>query len=288
MPDRGRCALCLSESDLRLSHVVPSFFGAYLKETSATGYLRAAGSPNVRIQDLVKARLLCDQCEGRFAVWEGEFKQKAFYAVQNDGFRGLEYGDWLLLFLVSVNWRVLVNEVADGLLRENPRFSNAVESALENWRLFLLGKRKQPQSEHHLFIFAGLPESMPAGSHPKSLDYIYRAVDATSGFSKRGLFIYTKALRSMLFSPIVPSSPRGWMNTRVHAGCGRMVSPQKISMPGFGEFINSRIAACFGHSLSRKQLVKIGEVIFSNPDRALASESYKVHVAGRGLINKKD
>jgi hypothetical protein len=287
MSDEGICALCQQKSELRLSHIVPSFFGTYLKETSATGYLRGAGAPNLRVQDLVKRRLLCDRCEGRFAVWEGQFKEKAFKAVQNDGFRELEYGDWLLLFLVSVSWRVLISEVADGLVRRNPQFSKAIEAARESWRLFLLGERKQPRSEHHLFIFAGLPQSVPADYHPKSLDYIYRAVDATSGFAKRVLFIYTKALRSMFFSPIVPSSPGGWTNTRVHAGFGRMVSPQKIAMPGFGGFINSRVAACFGHSLSDKQIAKIADVMVTNPDRALASESYKVHLAGRSLINKK-
>jgi hypothetical protein len=279
----GICALCQSKAELRLSHIVSSFFGAYLKETSATGHLRSADTPNLRVQDLRKERLLCDACEERLSVWEGEYKEKAFKLLQDDNFRGLEYGAWLLPFLVSISWRVLAAEQKE-LITRRPKFRGVVERTLQNWRLFLLGERSQPQSEHHLFVFAGIPQSMPPDSHERSLDYVYRAVDATTAVGNRGIFVYTKALRSLIFSPIVPSTPSGWENTRVHAGQGRLVSPQKIAMRGFGAFFNSRIELAFGRPLSGKQLTKIEEAMVQNPDRALASESYKVRVASRKLI----
>src|SRR6266568_3733391 len=102
--------------------------------------------------------------------------------------------------------------------------------------MFLLGERKQPGSIHHLFLFAGVPESISGPWHGKSLHYVLRSVDATTGGNKQTLFVYTKAIRSLMFSPIVPASPHGWVNTRVHAG--KIVSPQKIAMPGFGDFFN--------------------------------------------------
>ena len=272
---------------MRLSHIVPSFFGAYLKETSATGHLRSADVPNLRVQDLRKERLLCDSCEGRFAVWEREYKEKAFNSLQADNFTGLEYGDWLLPFLVSLSWRVLVTE-GKALVGSRPEFSVIVQRTLESWRLFLLGKRSQPKSEHHLFVFAGIPETVPPDSHERSLDYMYRAVDATTAFGNRGgLFVYTKALRSLVFSPIVPSSPSGWENTRVHARQGRLVFPEKIAMRGFGDFFNSRIELAFGRPISGKQLEKIEEAMVRNPERALTSESYKVRVASRELIPRR-
>ncbi len=284
MPHLGTCALCRKEAELRLSHIIPSFFGAYLKETSATGHLRSAYSPNLRVQDLRKERLLCDNCERLFSVWEGEYKGKAFSSLQSDNFTGLEYGDWLLPFLVSLSWRVLVTE-GEALVAGRPEFSVVIGRTLENWRLFLLGERSQPKSEHHLFVFAGIPETVPPDSHERSLDYMYRAVDATTAFGNRGgLFVYTKALRSLAFSPIVPSSPSGWKNTRVHAHHGRLVSPQKIAMKGFGEFFNSRIELAFGRPISSKQLAKIEEAMVENPERALTSESYKVRIARRELI----
>jgi len=280
---KGICALCRNEAELRQSHIVPSFFGAYLKETSATGYLRGAIAPNLRIQDLSKEDLLCDACEGRFSVWEKKYKEEAFEKVQDDSFRELEYGSWLLLFLVSLSWRVLVCDRA-GFLSDQPQFSEIVETTLENWRLFLLEKRSQPASEHHLFVFAGVPESIPDGLHEKILHYMLRSVDATVAFNKRTCFVYTKALRSLVISPIVPASPSGLINTRVHAGRGRLKSPQKIAMTGFGGLLDSRTAECFAVPLSEIQKKKISEAVLRDPKRALSSESYKVHKATTRLV----
>jgi hypothetical protein len=286
MAESNTCALCHNEAKLRQSHIVPSFFGAYLKETSATGYLRGAVMPNLRIQDLSKEELLCDSCEGRFAVWEKSYKERAFPTVQDDAFTQLEYGPWLLSFLVSLSWRVLVTQRVD-LAGDYPQFSGVVERTLENWRLFLLGDRKQPGSEHHLFIFADIPETMPADLHEKILHYMLRAVDATTGANRRILFVYIKALRSLVFSPILPASPSGWANTRVHVGQGKLVSPQKIAMSGFGDFLNSQAEEAFAQSLSDNQKAKIGEVMMRDPERALTSESYKVHQASKLLIRSR-
>ena len=52
MPVIGICALCNDKADLRKSHIIPAFFGSYLKKTSATGYLRSGEAPNLRVQDL--------------------------------------------------------------------------------------------------------------------------------------------------------------------------------------------------------------------------------------------
>lgn len=283
MPVTDICALCLNKAELRQSHIVPSFFGAYLKETSATGHIRGAETPNLRVQDLLRKELLCDSCEGRFAVWEKAYKENAFQNVQDDGFTQLDYGSWLLPFLVSLSWRVLVTE-KEGLAEDYPQFSAIVERTLENWRLFLLGNRRQPGSEHHLFIFAGIPETMPVESHEKSLHYMLRAVDATAAVGSRTLFIYTKALRSLVFSPILPASPSGWMNTRVHAGQGKLLSPQKIAMAGFGKFFNSRVGEVFCQPISEKQMGRIGEAMMRNPERALSSESHKVYRASVQLL----
>jgi hypothetical protein len=286
MRDSGMCGLCHKEASLRQSHVVPSFFGTFLKETSATGYLRGAESPNLRVQDSEKEALLCDSCEGRFAVWEKAYKEKALHVVQDDKFTQLEYGPWLLPFLVSLSWRVLITNRGD-LAADHPQFSGVAARTLENWRLFLLEERKQPLSEHHLFVFAGMPEGIPDSLHEKFLHYSFRTVDATVALSKRTLFIYTKPLRSLVFSPIVPASAGGWVNSRVHAGHGRIVSPQRIAMPGFLDFLNSRAEEAFREPLSERQMAKIGEAMLRDPERALSSESHKVHQANRQLLDRR-
>jgi hypothetical protein len=265
--------------------IVPSFFGAYLKETSATGYLRGALMPNLRRQDLLKEELLCDSCEVRFAVWEKAYSEWAFRTVQDDDFRQLEYGAWLLPFLVSISWRVLATQHED-VAEKYPQFSSIVERTLESWRLFLLGARRQPGSEHHLFIFAGTPENMPADSHEKTLHYLLRSVDATTAGNGRTFFVYTKALRSLIFSPVVPASPTGWTNTRVHCGLGKLISPQRVAMKGFGEFLTSRVEDCFAQALSDSQKAKIDEAILRDPVKALSSESYMVHKATKRLITR--
>jgi hypothetical protein len=277
------CALCLKIADLTESHIVPSFFGTYLEETSATGYMRGSPAPNLRRQDLRRKKLLCDVCEGRFAVWEKEYSEQALERVQDDGFTELEYGPWLLPFLVSVSWRVLESE-KKSILKDSPKFALLIRNRSENWRLFLLGKRKQPTGEHHLFIVAGVPTSLPAEVHEKTLHYLLRSVDVGTAGDSRSFFVYTKALRSLIFSPLIPASPQGWIRTRVHAGFGRLISPQEIAMKGFGQFLLSRVQECFANPLSEKQKAKISEAILQNPRKALSSESYKVHEATKHLI----
>jgi hypothetical protein len=162
-----------------------------------------------------------------------------------------------------------------------------VERTVENWRLFLVGDRKQPGSEHHLFVFAGAPLNMPPGLHDKTLHYMLRAVDASTGGNGRTLFVYSKALRSLMFSPIVPASPTGWTNTRVHAGEGKLVSPQTLGMVGFGDFLNSRVHEAFQQPLSERQQARIRDAILRDPQRALTSESFKVHEATKRLTDRR-
>ncbi|HEX4786158.1 MAG TPA: hypothetical protein VH350_17590 [Candidatus Sulfotelmatobacter sp.] len=278
------CALCHNVAKLRNSHIVPSFFGAHLRESSATGYFRNGEMPNLRAQDLPKQKLLCDCCEGRFAVWERDFKENVLPVVQSDGFNELKYGPLLLYFLVSLSWRILVIQ-RELLSKSHPDLTNAVSQTLENWRLFLLGRNKLPGSEHHMFVI-DIPVRMSNDLHEKFLQYLMRGIDAGTGGSGNTLFVCAKPLRSLVFSPVIPASSKGWINTRVRSVAGRLVSPQKIEMPGFLDFLNSRATEGHAKPLSDTQRLKIQEAIVKQPLRALGSESYKVHVAGQQLTRK--
>lgn len=279
----SRCALCLEERPVCISHIVPAFVGRYLKVTSATGFLRGAVNPNVRQQDVTKEPLLCGECEQRFGVCEREFSLNAFPKIRDDNFTDLPYGPALLKFAVSLSWRVLVSECSN-VLSEVPQFTNQVNKTLEDWRVFLLGRKNRVDSEHHLFVFAGIPESVPPGMHPKILHYLLRCIDATPVVGKRTMAVYVKLMRAMFYSPIAPASPRGWMNTRIHNGHARLTAPQRIDMPGFGDFLNSRVQEAFAKPLSQNQIDKIKQAMLKNPERALSSESYRVHLATRRLV----
>ena len=217
---RSNCALCLQPKRLMKSHIVPSFVGKYLKDTSATGYLRGAIERNLRRQDLMTEPLFCQQCEQVIGRVENKFRQLAFDVVQDDDFRELRYGPWLLSFAVSLSFRVLVC-MRDDWERDFPQCKDKVDRIIEDWRLFLLGERKKPGGEHHLFICAGFPRSLPKDSHPKTLYYLFRSIDCTPVVnSTRLVGVYCKLLRSFFFSPFYPSDARGWKNTRIHAGEG--------------------------------------------------------------------
>jgi hypothetical protein len=99
------CRLCQRPRELRDSHILPAFVFRWLKDTSATGFMRFADEPNRRAQDGITTRLLCDECEGRLGVWERAFANDLFYPyVENSSLR-VRCGTWLLKFCASVSWR---------------------------------------------------------------------------------------------------------------------------------------------------------------------------------------
>src|ERR1700683_5483083 len=137
-PKSSVCALCDGEGELRDSHVVPAFVAKWIKETSATGYLRGYQVPNQRMQDLPTTSLLCDECEQRFSVAEKKFAEMIFRPF-TDGRSRFPYQDWLLYFATSLSWRCLASSNGEGL-QDHPEHRAAVDRAKEAWADFLLGR----------------------------------------------------------------------------------------------------------------------------------------------------
>ncbi len=277
IPEVGtQCALCLESRPLCDSHIVPAFVGRYLKETSATGYLRAAEKSNRRVQDLPTKPLLCSQCELRFSQWEDRFSRDGFRKIHSEGYEGFEYDASLMQFAVSLSWRVLCID-RDELLQELPDWGLKIDETLEKWRKYLLGEYRESGSEHHLFAMPGTTFTLPVGAHPKTAQYMLRGVDATELIGKRTFAVYVKLVRAIFYSPIVPASPTGLHKTRIYAGPGRMLTPQRLKVPLFGGFLQSRVEDGFRDELSEPQLERIREAIRKNPRRALESESLRVN-----------
>ena len=262
-----QCALCLKNRPLCDSHIVPAFVGRYLKDTSATGYLRAAEKSNLRVQDLPTKTLLCSHCESRFSRWEDRFSRDGFKKIHSESYEGFEYDVSLLQFAVSVSWRVLCVD-RDELLQEFPDWGPKIDETLERWRKYLLGEYRDSGNEHHLFVMPGATFTMPVGAHPKTSQYMLRGVDATELIGKRTLAVYVKLVRAILYSPIVPVRPSGLHKTRIYAGPGRMLTSQKLKVSGFGGFLQSRVEDGFRDELSEPQLERIRESIRKNPRRA--------------------
>ena len=278
----GQCKLCLESHPLEKSHIIPSFAGKYLKATSATGYLRDAINPNVRRQDLHTERLLCRSCEALFSTFEAYFASECFPAVQHDDFSELRYDERLLKFAVSLSWRVLTSSWHE-VVPTVAQFGNKMSKQREEWRRYLLGQIAHPGSEHHLFVFAGVPTALPSEQHEKYLHYMLRGIDATAAVSRTSVAVYTKMIRSIFYSPIQPKRLTTWTNTRIHAGTGTLRAPQKIAMSGFADFLDSRVLEAYAKDISDAQNKKIAETMMSDLERVANSESLKVEAAARRL-----
>lgn len=117
--------------------IIPKFVGKWLKDTSATGYLRQATNPNLRIQDLLTERLLCYDCEGLFSTWEKQFAENIFIPYHSGGKRKFAYEKWLLLFAISLNFRAAIVEL-ESFRQEKPNLATKIDDALADWKATLL------------------------------------------------------------------------------------------------------------------------------------------------------
>ena len=103
----GKCKLCGKEAKLKISHFIPKFVGKWVKETSATGFIRESNEIDKRAQDIAKEYWLCSDCEGLFSEWERKFSNKIFYPFVNKGQSVATYGKWMSKFCASLSWRTL-------------------------------------------------------------------------------------------------------------------------------------------------------------------------------------
>ena len=133
------CYLCGSEGEIVESHGIPAFAGRWIRETSATGFLRGYHEPNQRIQDLPTVRLLCQACEQRFSAAEKKFSELLFRPFLTDGRSRFPYEEWLLYFAVSLAWRCLAISNREGL-GDHPHHIGAVNCARDTWAAYLLGR----------------------------------------------------------------------------------------------------------------------------------------------------
>jgi len=88
----GVCKLCDETAELQVSHIVPRFVFGWLKDNSATGFLRFSGQPNLRVQDGPKLSWLCRDCEELLNDWETKFANLLFYPILKGDTATVQYG----------------------------------------------------------------------------------------------------------------------------------------------------------------------------------------------------
>ena len=134
----GTCALCGENKNLRISHIIPKFVSKWLKETSATGFLRGVEHPEIRMQDFAKLPFLCAECEQIFSKFECYFANQVFFPVLNKKITEVTYDERLLKFIISLNWRTL-KKTYEVQCKQHPWIKEHLDTAEEVWREYLLG-----------------------------------------------------------------------------------------------------------------------------------------------------
>ncbi|SFF92319.1 hypothetical protein SAMN05660649_00009 [Desulfotomaculum arcticum] len=283
----SKCALCNQIKELRESHIIPDFAGRWLKKSSATGYLRQATTPNRRSQDLFKCRLLCNDCELLFSRFEKQFAEKIFIPFQN-GQKFFHYDEWLLKFIISINWRVAILEIINQKNNLPQKLDKELGKAVSVWKDYLLNNsRNMGPYKNHIF-FLDTIESVTPGT--EVIDhtnwYLLRTTDATVANSKQVVFAYSKLPGIILVSHIFPHDIKGWSKTRIYKR-GTVKIPQSCEVPGFGDFLNHRITETnkLVSQMSETQREKINETIEKNPSRVLNSKSLEAILADQKLKN---
>ena len=209
------CKLCKKDRPLRNSHVIPAFVARWLRKTSATGNLRSSRQPNQLVQDTRKLPMLCHECEQRFGAWEAKFARCIFLPRHAGTSAAGNYGPWLRLFLASIAWRVATVQIANHT-QVGSNYNNAAQS-LEHWRRFLLDETTnfEEYTIHLLFLNA---TTLTSESLPK---YYNHFLLRTTGYrlivQPRVLAVLVKLPGMVVWLPILPRKPRGWVVARTTA-----------------------------------------------------------------------
>jgi hypothetical protein len=272
--EKETCALCHNVAILRKSHIIPKFVSKWLKETSATGFLRGVKKPNERKQDLPKLPLLCENCEQILSRLEKYFATKIFYPVLYEQKKEILYDDRLLLFLLSLSWRTLKTSYFDQI-EHYPWIKEHVDKADEVWRKSLLAESIVDEKyEHHMFFLdyiekeTGIPERFQW--------YTMRATDATLASNQEVVFAFTHFARIFFVSSIFPSSFSGWKNTKIEKN-GKLTMKWKIDDTTFWEFLVNRGSWAIS-SLGVSTDKRILKSMKKDSKKILKSESLKVMI----------
>lgn len=272
------CGLCNSDKELKESHIIPRFILRWIGGTSATGYLRSPLNPNLRLQDAMKQKLLCGDCELTLSKWENKFAKEVFYPYQKT-LKGsfsfsFPYEEWLIRFVVSLAWRTALE--AEEVKHMASRQKKNLEDALEIWRKYLLGESSGVGIyEHHIFLAGPIEDSTHSGIPGRFNHYMMRSVDFNPFHSQKGTVgLYMKLPSIIIASFINPVSPTGWTGTKINLK-GRISTPQGLSDGPFVEFMLMRARESLGMmaKMSEKQQKITNLVMQRDLEKVISSQS---------------
>jgi len=295
----GLCALCLKEELLVASHLIPAFVYRWLKETGATGFLRGATKVNLRVQDGEKRNLLCMQCEGIFNNYETNFANMIFYPYVNEELSDAGigtgkigyfiYADWLLRFVISIHWRLIVTHNTLPDKHTTPKLLTCLNNMREPWRKFLLKETNHTgDCESHIIFLRNLAAgqgTLPSNINDNINFYLLRAVDGTTISSRNKIGLYSKVGPIAFITTIRPNKFVNAADTRIRMK-GKIKTGQIIKNQLIARFVFiTRPNEAFSKAkYSEKQLKVIDNSYRANPDKA--KKSMTIRAAEADLILK--
>lgn len=271
------CGLCQKNAVLRRSHIIPAFVFRWLRETSATGYLRSGMNPHKRVQDGLKAPMLCDDCEQRFSRLERQFANEIFYPIQRNKVEEVAYGRWFLKFCVSISWRILTYATQqDPLSHFSEEQQREARAALERWAQFLVDEVQHPgRFEQRLTLLGAIESVSGPGFPPNANRYFMRAAEMDVAASKTSAFTYAKFGPFALFGMI--EAGERWEGAKINANEGT-VGPKDYKLPHsiFDYWANrARKHNAMYREISQGQQDKLEAAILKNPERFLNSGTFE-------------
>jgi len=289
----GECKLCGSLGELKLSHFIPKFVGKWVKDSSATGYIRLNQNINKRAQDIAKDYWLCGNCEQLFSGWEREFANKIFYPFVNDEAATAYYGDWLAKFCASLSWRTL-SYIRSQSSRSDSALDEKELKTLEGLASFLLGKTKTlGVYEQHLYPLE--PISSTNADAPENINrYFLRNMHMDVLIGNGQIMVYTKLPRFIILGLSGHSESRQMRSSRVALNGGK-ISPRSYYWPkGFAQYMfgKAREISEMYKEISSSQQAVIEKALAKNPDRAassgtLAAFQHDLDMFGKAVFSPK-
>jgi len=272
----GNCRLCGNRSKLQESHIVPKSIGKWLRETSATGYLRSVGSPNKRLQDLHKMPLFCSECEQSIGRDEKYFKERIFLPIHYEVRATFEYEESLLRFAVSLAFRTLCYyERIDP-----PKGTDAAEllGASYRWQRYLLGKESSPGfGSHHMFIVDPVEDHLN-GLRRTMNSYLLRSVSIDILRYDGRVAVLTKLPWFIFMSEVTDVPLLGWKDTQLSQK-GTIPRQQSLTDESFLDYMMDRAhqTETAIQAMSPKQQQVISSDALRAPERAYYSQSFDLH-----------
>lgn len=272
---QGECRLCGLESDLKLSHFIPKFVGKWVKETSATGFIRLNQTINKRSQDIAKDYWLCESCEQLFSGWEREFASKVFYPIVKDESDMVSYGDWMAKFCASLSWRTL-----SYMRHKNPRTdkvqNECEEAILVGLSSFLLGRSNNPGVyEQHIYPLDTIDDT--SVDLPGNINrYFLRTMQMDVLGGGAGTLILTKLPKFIILGLAGHPESKEMRSSRVAIGSGKL-SPRSYYWPkGFAQYLfgKAREISNLYRTMNSSQHEMIKKSLANDPERALTSGTF--------------